>query len=279
MNNGQLDISTIIMVGIIAFIGLILLVVGITKNKRILRMWGIIFLMGAGVGLFVMSAELRGIITAFTAVVAVIIAAYSINESRRIRKDSIERENRDRKERLLNEITEWLRELHRCIYTGFDKIGSAARDATTADSKAQVETLFNLYRFDSDIANVEALVSSISEAQYYQRLASKLDEGLGISIQVIVNDLEGRLQLVRERMKLPSDSDKEKGTSEFLDKEMSELMDKLIEDAGSPLEGLNLSDRAIHTVHLGRSARAIRKATLDAVDRAIELKTSLIEVG
>jgi hypothetical protein len=270
MNNSQLGISTIIMVGIAAVVGIILFTAGYRKSKLMLRTLGIGFLIAAGVVLFVMSAELREILTAFAAVVAAIVAAFSINESRRIRQDSIDRESRDRKDRLVSEVTEWLRELDSRIHTGLGKIGSAAREAITADSVTQVERLFHAYGLDIAIANADALVSSILEAQYYQRLASNLDERLGSAIEIVVNSLEARLQLVREDMGSSRDYGKEKEGS---------LIDELIENADRPLEGLNLSEGAIRTVLFGRNARAIRKAILDAVNRAIELKTSLMQVS
>lgn len=277
MNNGQLDTSAIIGAGILAAIGVILIALGKRKGKRTLRIYGSAFIAGAVVYLFVLWADLREILTALAAMAAVFIAAYSIDESSRMRQDSIDREKRDRKERLLNEVTEWLRELEARIYPGLDKLGSTAREAGTADSITKVDRLFDLYRMDIALANADALVSSILGAQYYQRLASKSDERLSNSIEVIVNGLDGRLQLVREEMKSPRDT--KKLAPELSDEEKSKLMDELIENADRPLEDLNLSEEAIRTIRLGRNARAIRKAILDAVDRVIELKTSLIVIG
>ena len=270
MNNEQLSTITLVIAGVFIVIGAGLLVAGSRKNKRMLSIVGIAFVASAGISLFINSTELREILTAFAVVFAAIIAALSIYQTRLIRQDSVRRESRDRKERLLNEVTEWLRKLEGHIHTGLGKIGSAAREAITADSVTQVERLFHAYGLDITIANADALVSSILEAQYYQRLASNLDERLGSAIEVVVNSLEARLQLVREDMGSSRDYDKEKEGS---------LIDELIENADRPLEGLNLSEGAIRTVLFGRNARAIRKAILDAVDRAIELKTSLMQVS
>jgi len=271
MNNGQLDIITIITVGVFVIIGAILFAVGNRKNKRMLRIVGIGFCIGAGMYLFVVWAELRGILTAFAAIVAVIIAAFSIDESRRIRQENIERESRDRKERLIDEVAKWLRELEVSIYPDLGILKSPPREAITADSKSQVETLYHQYKTNIAIANADVLIASILKAQYYHRLASKLDEKLGGLIEVIVNNLEARLQLVREDMGSLRDYAKEKARSE--------LIDELIDNADKPLEGLNLDKQADRTIRFGRNARAIRKAILDAVDRVIELKTSIIKVG
>jgi uncharacterized membrane protein len=271
MNSGQLDISTIIIVGVIAFIGVIVLVVGNRKNKRILRMVGIAFLMGAGVGLFVMSAEVREILTALAALIAVIIAAFSINESRRIRQDSIERESRDRKERLVNEVTNWLRELESHIFFELGTIKSVAEDALLRAPEISRETWGRIYDLDIALANINALSAGIKEAEYYQRLTSKLNEGLSDLIEVIVNDLKQRKQLVIEQSKSPLDYGE-------MDK-ASQLMKELTENDDRPLEGMGLSDQAIISVRLTRNAHAIRKSILNAVDKAIELKTSLIQVS
>ena len=279
MTNGQSDLRTIIIVGVIAVIGAILFAVGSATHRLRLRYLGIAVLMGAGLFLFVVSAVLREVLTAFAALVAVIIAAVSINESRRIRQDTIERESRDRRERLLSEITKWLRELHAGIFTGLGGRGSLARDLATAHSEAEVEKLIHLYTLDLAYANVENLVSSISQAQYHQKLASKLDERLGGSLQAILEALDIRLRLAREEAERPHDSDTERKMSEPADKKTAELMDKLIEDALSPLEGVNLSEEAVRTIRLGRNALAIRAAIFTAIDRAIELEIDLTQVS
>lgn len=277
MNSGQLDVSTIIIVGVLALIGAILLAVAMAvanrKNKRILRMVGIAFLMGAGVSLFVMSAELREILTAFAALVAVIIAAFSINESRRIRQDSFERESRDRKERLVNEVTEWLRELDGRIFTGPGAIASGTEDTLRrirTSQKISIKTWLQLEEIDRALANLDAIREGIKEAEYYQKLTLKLNEELSSLIEVIANELKQRKQLVFEDAQYPShygEKDKE-----------SQLIKELIENDHRPLEGLGLSDRGTIIVRLGRNAGAIRKSILNAVDRAIELKASLIQV-
>lgn len=111
MNNEQLDIPTIVTAIVIAIIGLILFLVGRGLKKRFMYSLGIAFFLGSGVSLFVKSAEIREILTAAASVFAVFIAAISINETRRIRSDSMDKENRDRKERLVNEIIDWATEV------------------------------------------------------------------------------------------------------------------------------------------------------------------------
>ncbi|MCK4252613.1 hypothetical protein KAX97_14285, partial [candidate division WOR-3 bacterium] len=222
----------------------------------------------AGVGLFVMSAEVREILIALAALVAVIIAAFSINESRRIRQDSIERESRDRKERLVNEVAEWLRELDGRIYPELGVSQSLAIDVLKASSEISPETWLRQHERDITFANVTTLFSCIKGAEYYQKLAATLDEKLSSLIEVVMNDLEQRMQIATKKMESPG----------VYGEEESQLIDELIENDDRPLEGLNLSEQAIITIRFGRNARAIRKSILNAIDKAIELKTSLIQV-
>ena len=275
MNNGQLDISTIIIVGVVALIGAILLAVGNRKNKRILRMVGIGVLMSAGVTLFVRSAELREILTAYAALVAVFIAAFSIDESRRMRQDSIERESRDRKERLIDEVAKWLRELEGRIFPKLAPIMSGTEDTLrriSSSPEIPLKTWLQLDNIDRTLGEVLALAEGIKEAEYYQKLTSQLNEELSSLIEVIASNLEQRRQLHVEAAGLQLDySEKDKASQ-------LQLIDELIKNDDRPLEGLSLSDQTIITIRLARNAHAIRKSILNAVDRAIELKTSLIQV-
>lgn len=281
MNNGQLDISTIIIVVVSAIIGAILFSVGNRKNKRVLRMLGIGFFLGAGVSLFVKSTELREILTAAAAVFAVLIAAISINESRRLRQDSIERESRDRKDRLFDEVTKWLRELENRIFLKRGTIKSVTEDILKRSPEISQETWHHLDELDHTLVEIGSLSEGIKEAKYYQNLASRLNTELSSLIGVILNNLEQRRQLVAEDAKSPIDYGEiirkiHEGTlGKEVDKE-HKLTEDLIENDDRPLEGLGLSEQAITHVRLARNAGAIRKSILNAVDKAIELKTSLI---
>ena len=273
MDNGQLDISTIIIVGVAVIIGAILLVMGNRKNKRMLRIVGIGFCIGAGMTLFVRSAELRDILTAFAAIVAVIIAAFSIEESRRIRQDSIERESRDRKERLVNEVAKWLRELEGHILYKPRAIASGMEDLIRrigGDPKIPQKTWLQMESIDRAVGEMNAVTEGIKEAEYYQKLTSQLNKELSNLIEPIVNHLKQRKQLIVESAGYQPDYS--------LDVETSQLIKELIKDDDRPLEGLGLSDQNIIIVRLGRNAGAVRKSILDAVDKAIELKASLIQV-
>jgi hypothetical protein len=281
MNNGQLDINAIITAGLLAAIGVTLIAVGKRKNKRTLRTYGSAFIAGAGVYLFVVWADLREILTALAAMAAVFIAAYSIDESRRMRQDSIERENRDRKEWLVNEVAEWLRKLEDEVLSRRHPVKSTFEDMLRTGAKASLEIWLQLDRIDVALTETSVLSRSIREAEYYQKLTSRLDEGLSTFIGVIMSNLQQRRQLVFEDAKSPHGEMTRKIHDGTLRQEIEKnypLIRELIENDDRPLEGLGLSNQDITVIHLGRNAKAIKQSVLDALDRAIELKTSLIQV-
>jgi len=273
----------LVAVGIIA---IALFVMGSWKNRRMLRTLGISLYAGFAVCLFIFWTDFREIIVAFAAVAAVIIAAFSINESRRMRQDSIERENRDRKERLVNEVTEWLRDLESHIFPKLVAGTSELEDMLQRSPEISRETWFLLKDLDIASAKADSVVKGIKEAEYYQKLTSKLNEELSSSIGAIMNNLEQRNQLLTESIKFPRDYSEiirkiHEGTiGEEMEKEFSlmPLITELIDNDDRPLEGSGLSDKDIIRVRLGRNSDAISKSILNAIDKAIELKTSLIRV-
>jgi uncharacterized membrane protein len=276
MDNGQLDLSTIIVVGVIAIIGAVLFVVGNVRNKSRVRMMGIAVVMGAGLFLFVVSAVLREILTALAALFAVIIAAFSIDESRRMRKDAMEREGRDRQERLIEEVTEWLRELEGRI---FCRAGRIKTSEYILQRRPQIspEAWFRLHELDNASVDKDELRLAISEGGYYQQLWSKLSKELSGLIEVVVSNLKQRSQLVLEHWDEILQESYEGESTEEADKGF-QLVDELIEDYDRPLEGLGLRERDIITVRFGRNARAAGQSIFAAIDKAIELRTSLIQV-
>jgi hypothetical protein len=283
MNNGQLSTVTLVITGVFVVIGASLLVAGSRKSKRMLSIVGIAFVASAGISLFINSTELREILTAFAAVFAAIIAALSIYQTRLIRQDSVRRESRDRKERLLNEVTEWLRRLEDRIFTKPGPIKPRLRDDLQKDPEISQETWYQLEDLDVAIVEMNALLEGIKEAEYYQKLASKLDEELGRQVGVVVNNLKQRRELVYASAQSPRDYGElirkiQQGVSGE-DLVRSALWRELIEDSNRPLEGLNLSDRDTAIIRLGRSADATRKSILEALERVIDLKTDIISIS
>ncbi|MCJ7791528.1 MAG: hypothetical protein MUP49_03820 [Dehalococcoidia bacterium] len=223
-------------------------------------------------------------ISAFATLIMAFAAFMSIEESRHIRQDSIKRESRDRTERLVNELTEWLRELGDRIFTKPGAIKPRLEDTLQKSLKISQETWCQLEDLDVTIVETNALFEGIKEAEYYQKLTSNLNEELSSLIGVIVSNLKQRRQLVFESAKSPRDYGEivrkihEGMLEEEMEKEFS-LIIELIENDDRPLEGLSLSDRDIIVIRLGRNAGATRKSISNAVDKAIEVKGSLIQVS
>jgi len=262
MDNGQLGIITIVIAGVATIIGAILIAVrnkvGDKKKKQMLVIVGTAFIASAGISLFINSVEVREILVAFAAVFAAIIAAISIYQSRQMRHDSIERESRDRKERLLNEITEWLKELEDRLYPKLAPITSGTEDTLRrirSSSKIPPETWLLMENIDRTLAEMNAIRKGIKEAEYYQKLTSKLDEELSNLMEVIRNNLEQRRHLISESPEYPIDWSVEDKVAQL--------------NKASTEDGVKL---------LAANANAIRKSILNAIDRAIELKTHLIQV-
>ena len=288
MNNGELNIITPITIVVTFIIGAILLVVGDKvgnkKKKQMLIIVGAAFIASTVISLFINSAEFREILVAFAAVFAAIIAALSIWQSRQIRQDSIEREDRDRKERLINEVTEWLRELENHIFREHGAIRSGFEDMMQRSPKISRETWLQLDDLDIAFIEINSLSKGIKEAEYYQKLTSKLDEKLSGLIGLIMNNLKQRRQLAFEHAESPRDYSEwvrkiYEGTfGEEVEKEFS-LIAELIANDDRSLEGLSLNDRDIIAIRLGRNSGATRESILNALDRAIDLKTSLIRAS
>jgi hypothetical protein len=112
------QVTTILGMNIVSFrsgiillflvIGVIIFVIGSTKKHLQIQTIGIGLLGGAGVVAFVEYAELRDILTGFASVAAIFFSAMSISQARKIRQDTLEKFEKEGKERLLNEIIDWV---------------------------------------------------------------------------------------------------------------------------------------------------------------------------
>lgn len=211
------------------------------------------------------------LIMAFAAFVSIYV---SIEENRRIRQDSIGRESRDRKERLVDEVAKWLRELEGNVLFKPREIASGAEDLMRRigrDPKISPKTWLQMENIDRALGEVNALAKGIKEAEYYQKLTLELNEELSSLIEVIANNLKERRQLYVEGARYQPDY--------VVEATKIQLVKELVDNDDRPLEDLGLSEQDIIIVHFGRNANAIRKSILKAVEKAIDLKGSLIRVS
>jgi len=256
-------------------VGITIILYGNVTRNRYLNILGFAIFLFAVFVVIDRYEEFAVKISAFAALLVAFAAFAAIDENRRNRQDSIERESRDRKERLIDEVDKWLRELDGRIFpmpagTLLSKI-SVIEDRMRRNPKIPFEKWLQVDDVDRRSVEVLGATEGIEEAVYYQKLTSQLNEELSSSIEVIVSNLEERLELFLAREKYPLDySDKDK---------LSELNRALTENADRPLEGLGLSDEVAIRVRIERNAGAVRKSILNAVDKTIEIKTSFIQVS
>lgn len=237
--------DTLIVPAAVAVIGIVLFVAGSAKLRPRLRHLGVGAVMVAGTFLFVASTPFREILTASAPLVAIIIAVLSLTESRRLRQDSIERECRDRKQQLIDEVVEWLTELEGRIFPKPGPIASGTEDALRRIGRSRnihPKVWLHLEDTEGILEEMHALYEGTKKAEYYRKLTSQLDPGLSSSMQAIIGKLTRRRQLHAEHT--------ERGSAEQ-HKEASALA----ENAG-----------------------AIRASVLEATDKAIELKVRLVQV-
>ena len=254
--------------------GITVIVYGNATRNRNLYILGFAFLLLA---VFLVIDKYEGFavkISAFATLIMAFAAFMSIDESRRIRQDSIERESRDRKERLVDEVAKWLRELEDNVLFKPREIVSGTEDLIRRirrSPKIPVKDWLLMEEVDRSLGEMNALAKGIKEAEYYKKLTSQLNEELSSLIVVIANNLKERRQIHVEGVKYQP--------YYIAEAKKSELIIELIENDDRPLEGLGLSEQGIIIVRFGRNASAIRKSIIKAVDKAIELKASLIQVS
>ena len=267
-------IRNAIVILFILAVGITIILYGnVTRNRNLNVLGFAIFLFAV----FVVIDRYEGFavkISAFAALAVAFAAFAAIDENRRIRQDSVERESRDRKERLVDEVAKWLRELEGHVFYKPRAIASGTEDLIRrigSDPKITAKTWLQMESIDRALDEMNTLAEGIKEAEYYQKLTSQLNEELSSLIEVIANNLKERRQLHVEGAGYQPDYSPEA--------EASQLIKELLEDADRPLEGLGLSDQDILIVRFGRNAGAIRKSILNAVEKAIEIKVSIIQVS
>lgn len=133
INNEQIDFGGLLTGAIVA---ILVFIIGYSFTKygkrKNLDRYGKLLKWAAPIilftAIFVYINQIREILVAFASVAAVVIAVYSYDQSRQIRKDTLDRENRDRKERLLNEIINWVEEVgSKCAFESDPNEENASR--------------------------------------------------------------------------------------------------------------------------------------------------------
>ena len=268
--NANEDISNAIVVLFVFAVGITIIIYGNVIKNRNLNVLGFgVFLFAV----FIVIDKYEGFavkISAFATLAVAIAAFAAIEENRRLRKDSIERESRDRREQLVDEIAKWLRELVERTLPKSGEFFLEAVDVLVKMPKIDNETLLRARAADLGKAEWDALEVGIREAEYYQKMASQINEELSGLMEVVAAKLIERMQL---HVKAASNK-----VSYVETLWVSESLQALIINGDKNLEDLGLSEQDIIIVGFGRNARAIRNSVRNALGKVIELKASFVLV-
>lgn len=255
-------------------VGITIIIYGnVTKNRNLNGLGFGVFLFGV----FVVIDKYEGFavkISAFATLAVAIAAFASIEENRRIRKDNIERESRDRRERLVDEVAKWLRELEGHIFpasgTLMTKI-SRIEDRLKGSRAIGFEQWLKIDDLDLAVVELGNIIEAMKEVEYYQKLTLQLDEGLSKLIGVIRNKMKERGDLGAEDVIYLRDHIKKA--------KEGQSVDELPKDDNRTLERSGSSEGDIISGKLERNAGALRESIQKAIERAIEIKTSFIQIS
>lgn len=186
-------------------------------------------------------------------------------------------EQRDRKERYLNEILGWLREIDDRLFAvpELDIYKQIQEDKSLATKIGVTTAVIDRNRqLRVNITNLDILKREIRNAQYFEKLAVRLNTVFSELIKNILNLLKQREQLMRDSAMKSVDSPPvtEEIVLEEIKSGLPSLLTELIKADTKPLDGLNLREDNINTVLMGRNAKAIIESTNKTIDKAIELK-------
>lgn len=184
-----------------------------------------------------------------------------------------ERENRDRKERYLNEILRWLRGIEDSIFPlpDIDIYKESLQDKELATKLGvTIDDIRMHRRTQTSITNLNRLRTELKNVEYFKKVAFKLNSAFSELINNILCLLEQRRKLIMETSQYPLD------TIEDIRKDIKTgfhiLLGDLMKDNTKPLDGLELSEKNINNILMGRNAGDIKESTNKAIEKAVDLK-------
>ena len=162
------------------------------KEKGIsgFRFWSFIFLVGVIVSVSKVYPSIEGTLGSLATIAAAALAGVAINENRLLRKlnrqDDLAREERDRKERLLNEIREWADKLNsKCCM-----IDTEANTINQPDDKF-FKALFRIY-----LKYISELTSETPNIEYFKNISLYFSE----SLQQSINKTEKEIDILKNKI-------------------------------------------------------------------------------
>jgi len=244
----DMPISQILLLFAVLLVGLIILAIGLVRKKRTVEVAGISLLIAVLIAFFVESQEVRDILVSFAIVVVAIISAANINELRNIRKESAEKENRERKERLLNEITNWSKIAIKRIFPEAKSPSEVIKEMKAKRNILELpdELFWSTIRTDNVILESTRLETEIREAECLLKIATWIDDKLADLISTVVDKMKSRKDLLYKSE--PFKLNGEKSTK----------------------------DEQKWTNLLGSNAGELRKSLLNVTNKALEIKLNLL---
>jgi len=204
----DLDFATAIVALIFIIVGLFTCWFGWKTKRQTLTILGVSLLVGAGLLVYIKSSQLREILTALASVTAVFIAAYSIDQTKQIRKDTINQEHREVNERRINLIIEWAIDVARNAFEpGIVELTSMTIEEMSAFVSryedelkhfrlARAKSLYMLNiagRIDEDIRKTVEYLTDALKIDFIRELYSyKMTKGT--KNEILVKDIAKRLQ-------------------------------------------------------------------------------------
>lgn len=200
-----------------------------------------------------------------------LLVAYAAFRTIKVGSD---REIRDRKERLLNEIINWAEDIHNNLFskrvdTMFPRYEERTAGKGYKDLPSQ--DVLNMDSLDQDVLEVGAIGRLIRDGNFMEVTAGGIDDELVSLIHAAIEQMNLRRQLIPEgarfRKNIPP-------SAEELQKDIEKWasLTKLIEDKAASLNGISEEDQ-IH-VKMGRNAGELKESADEIVKKAIELKLS-----
>ena len=183
MSNEQLDITTLIAVVVLIVLGAILYWIGKkNKPKGILLYIGLGLMIGALAITIANSSELRDSLVAVAIIATTFFAAVSIEANKRLRKESVDKEDQDRKERLLHEIRDW------ALKTAENAISRQTR----VPHELWETRLKYKYSISASVYIREIAIHSFNNlCPLIDDVIEKLNQSIETTIKVIQRDMQG----------------------------------------------------------------------------------------
>lgn len=171
--------DVLIVIGIIT-IGTVLRLV--FKDSRFLT-GGVVV---AGLYLFIKSPDLRNMLVALAAVLGLFVATYSMEQTTKLRKDSLDKEERDRKAKLLDEVLLWGEKVGRCPIETNSQDATAARILEGTASSIEARNFFEAHKAGFQRAYKEARWQNA----YILNISNSFGESLSKSVDLLINQLK-----------------------------------------------------------------------------------------